>query len=687
MRQASPLRQIREALAGRLVLLDAPVRDAEEAFRAAVDRCVSEGAIPEARREQVARELIAREQQASTALEHGVAVPHAFVEGLERRILVFVRPATPFDMGAPDDSQARFLFILIGPPEQAAEHLAQLTAIARLMSDDTARFDLGQARSSDELAAAVERFGARTSPEARKAPELSPGLVYTGKLGGGLLGDIRRRWASYRSDFVDGLHPKTVSSTLFLFFACLAPSVTFGGLMHEGTGGLIGATEMLVATALCGVVQALFGGQPLIILGGTGPLLVLTGVLYSLCGRLGLQAHFLATYAWVGLWTSVFCVALALLEAAALIRYFTRFTDEIFAALISLIFIVEAGYQIFDYVRDAHATQISHDVGFLSLILASGTFILAMNLSRMRSSRYLRPIGRELLSDFGPTIAVGLMMLFAHIFSAVRPEPLAVPSAFGTTTGRPWLVDILAAPRWIWFASAGPALVVTVLVYMDQNITARIVNSPDNRLRKGEAYHLDTAVVGVLIGVCSMLGLPWLVAATVRSLNHVRSLATSEDATQAGGETRSRIVHVRETRLTGLLIHLMIGASLLFLPYLQQVPRPVLYGLFLYMGVVSIAGNQFFERVMLWVMDPALYPRTHYIRLVPLRVVHAFTALQVACLVILWVVKMSVAGILFPLFIALLVPVRVAANRLFRPGHLEALDAESVPKEEETEWV
>jgi hypothetical protein len=278
-------------------------------------------------------------------------------------------------------------------------------------------------------------------------------------------------------------------------------------------------------------------------------------------------------------------------------------------------------------------------------------------------------------------------MLFAHIFSAVRPEPLAVPSAFGTTTGRPWLVDILAAPRWIWFASAGPAVVVTVLVYMDQNITARIVNSPDNRLRKGEAYHLDTAIVGVLIGVCSMLGLPWLVAATVRSLNHVRSLATSEDSAQAGGETRSQIVHVRETRLTGLLIHLMIGASLLFLPYLQQVPRPVLYGLFLYMGVVSIAGNQFFERVMLWVMDPALYPRTHYIRLVPLRVVHAFTALQVACLVILWVVKMSVAGILFPLFIALLVPVRVAANRLFRPEHLEALDAESVPKEEETEWV
>ena len=36
------------------------------------------------------------------------------------------------------------------------------------------------------------------------------------------------------------------------------------------------------------------------------------------------------------------------------------------------------------------------------------------------------------------------------------------------------------------------------------------------------ASNLDLAIVGLLVGLCSMLGLPWLVAATVRSLNHVR---------------------------------------------------------------------------------------------------------------------------------------------------------------------
>ena len=105
------------------------------------------------------------------------------------------------------------------------------------------------------------------------------------------------------------------------------------------------------------------------------------------------------------------------------------------------------------------------------------------------------------------------------------------------------------------------------------------------------------------------------------------------------------------------------------------------------MGVVSMAGNQFFERVALWFKDPSLYPATHYIRRVPFWTIHKFTLLQAICLVVLWVVKVSKAGILFPLFIALLVPVRMIATRFFEPKHLAALDAEEDPEEEETSWM
>jgi hypothetical protein len=309
-----------------------------------------------------------------------------------------------------------------------------------------------------------------------------------------------------------------------------------------------------------------------------------------------------------------------------------------------------------------------------------------MSLSRFRRSSYLRPKIREFFADFGPAIALGVMTITAVWLHEVYLDVLPAPDRFGTTNGRSWAVDLMEAPPWARFAAIGPALLVTMLVYLDQNITARIINSPDHRLHKGEAYHLDLAVVGLLLGVCSMFGLPWLVAATVRSLNHVRSLATVEEVVGPNGDTRERVNHVRENRLTGLAIHLLLGLSLLLLPLLKSVPMAVLYGLFLYMGVVSMSGNQFFERLSLWLKDPTLYPVTHYIRRVPRRTIHVFTMLQVVCLAVLWVVKSSSLGILFPVCIALLVPVRLLADRYFANEHLAALDAEEEPEAEETHW-
>jgi len=196
-------------------------------------------------------------------------------------------------------------------------------------------------------------------------------------------------------------------------------------------------------------------------------------------------------------------------------------------------------------------------------------------------------------------------------------------------------------------------------------------------------------VVGILIGVCSLFGLPWLVAATVRSLAHVRGLAETEEVIIPGGDTQERIVHVQENRVTGLAIHVLIALSLLALPLLNVVPMAVLYGVFLYMGVVSLKGNQFFERLTLWLTDPGLYPRTHYLRQAPTKTTHHFTLVQLVCLVVLCGITLSPNASLrlsFPLFIALLVPVRLLIGRVFKDTHLAALDADEAPQEEETHW-
>jgi len=66
-------------------------------------------------------------------------------------------------------------------------------------------------------------------------------------------------------------------------------------------------------------------------------------------------------------------------------------------------------------------------------------------------------------------------------------------------------------------------------------------------------------------------------------------------------------VSVKETRLTSLVANFLVGLSLLLLPFpLQWIPKPVLYGLFLYIALTSIDGNQLFERVALLLKEQVM---------------------------------------------------------------------------------
>lgn len=682
------MKKLKDAFDEGHVVLDLDASDMESAIREAVRRAVADGMLPEQAADQVESGLLNREQEAPTAIGRAAAIPHAYLDVLSEPLVVFVRLAHSINVSAPDGIPIRFLFLLLGPPGAAAEHLDTLANIARLLSNDEFRYDLGRAGNRADLLGALQRFIDHAASLVTPVADVGVGFEYSGRLLGGFIDDVYRRSMCYTSDFRDGLTAKSLSSTLFLFFACLAPAVTFGGIMGIETAGQIGVVEMLVASAFCGIVYALCSGQPLIILGGVGPLLVFTGILYRLSADMELP--FLATYAWIGFWTALLLVLLAATDASCLMRYFTRFTDEIFSVLMALIFIYEAIRAIVATFRTSFADSTHHDAAFLSLMLALGTFFVGMTLSRFRRSKYLVHWIREFLADFGPMLALGAMTLLAWWLRAeVAVNTLQAPGSIQTSTGRTWLVDPFETPVWARWAALGPAILAAVLIFLTQNITGRLVNSPDHKLRKAPAYHLDLAVVGILIGICSLFGLPWLVAATVRSLAHVRGLAETEEVIIPGGGTQERVLYVQENRVTGLSIHILIALSLLALPLLNVVPMAVLYGVFLYMGVVSLTGNQFFERLTLWLTDPGLYPRTHYLRQAPTRITHHFTLVQLVCLVVLCGITLSPNASLrlsFPLFIALLVPVRLLINRVFDDKHLAALDADETPQEEETHW-
>jgi len=273
------------------------------------------------------------------------------------------------------------------------------------------------------------------------------------------------------------------------------------------------------------------------------------------------------------------------------------------------------------------------------------------------------------VSNFGPTIGVvagALIARWALVSQGVAAKlpTLSIPSTFATTSGRPWLVPLMDLPVWARWAAFFPALMATVLLFLDQNISVRLVNSPQYKMEKGrrkgnvlDGMHADMLVISVLTALTSLVGVPWLVAATVRSISHVRALSIFDSA----GKLKDTI----EQRITGLSIHSLIGACVLFdkpRSVLTQLPTPVLMGLFLFLGTSALPGNEMWERMKGLFKDSEIAPKERWAA-VPKKVTMLFTAIQIACLAAMVYVKESPIGVLFPVVIALLAPLRFGLEK------------------------
>ena len=95
--------------------------------------------------------LAEREQAGSTGIGHGVAVPHARIEGVDRIRGVFLRVEQPVAFESIDDQPADLIFALLAPPEAGTEHLRALARVSRMLRNADLREHLRQARTPDAL--------------------------------------------------------------------------------------------------------------------------------------------------------------------------------------------------------------------------------------------------------------------------------------------------------------------------------------------------------------------------------------------------------------------------------------------------------------------------------------------------------------------------------------------------------
>jgi hypothetical protein len=102
---------------------------------------------------------------------------------------------------------------------------------------------------------------------------------------------------------------------------------------------------------------------------------------------------------------------------------------------------------------------------------------------------------------------------------------------------------------------------------------------------------------------------------------------------------------------------------------------PVLYGVFLYMGISSMKEIQLISRIFIIFMPEKYQPDNVYLRHVRTRRVHMFTMIQLSCLALLWIIKsIKSISILFPIMVLALVGARKLMDYLFTQRELEYLD-------------
>lgn len=197
--------------------------------------------------------------------------------------------------------------------------------------------------------------------DGKKPPRDDP-LKRTRRPFGGLINDLKRRFPYYKSDITEGCNAQCAAAALFMYFAALSGAITFGGLMSDKTQNMIGISETLVATSVAGIVFALISGQPLVIVGSTGPLLLFDESLFEFCKSNNLE--YLTTRIYIGLWMGVIALIVACFEGSVFVKLFTRFTEEIFSALISLLYIVESMMKLF-FVFGRHPLLASYCDSFM----------------------------------------------------------------------------------------------------------------------------------------------------------------------------------------------------------------------------------------------------------------------------------------------------------------------------------
>lgn len=414
---------------------------------------------------------------------------------------------------------------------------------------------------------------------------VEPLPVYDKYLGAGVVDDLSRRQSYYISDWSDGIHSNLLPTASFLYFACLLPSIAFGSLNDSHTNGFFSVSKTIIAQAIGGILFSTLSTQPLVVLLSTAPLAITIKLVFEISVAESIQ--FAGLYAWVGIFNSIFLIIFGIMNLPrTFLRHSSPFLCETFGLFISIALAFDAIKALVDEFR-AHYSQGEKDRSLLWLILLYSTVSVGLFFLRFGDTKLFDPKICGVIGDFAlPISVIATSFLGSYLFQDVALSDITDLRSF-----QPSFPDLQIGSKGIGIAIP-LGLSLAILMFIDQSISAAVITTSGNKLKKGIYFHSDIILLAAINFILSILGLPWIHGALPHTPMHAKALTVTEIGT-------GRAVTAIESRLAIFVAHVSIGLSYFMLPIpLQYIPSPVLYGLFLYLSITALPEFGFYSRIV-----------------------------------------------------------------------------------------
>ena len=148
--------KLAKLLSAEQIILDMKSEEHWPAIMELVGHLVETKRLPAALKDEILEALKTREEQVSTGIGSGVAIPHAFSDHIEEVVAVFGRSKAGIDFEAIDNAPVHLIILFIVPRKDYHLHLRTLAAIAKMFTNCEVRRQIGVATTRDEILAILD---------------------------------------------------------------------------------------------------------------------------------------------------------------------------------------------------------------------------------------------------------------------------------------------------------------------------------------------------------------------------------------------------------------------------------------------------------------------------------------------------------------------------------------------------